>query len=255
MSSLLNKGYDFVAVQAAGNGNVLGYPIDASNNGHFSSVNENNIFTGFNKLDKSEILDRIIVVGAAENNGDGTYRQSFFSNVGPAISVSAPGNEIYSLDMNSDYCTLTGTSMATPMVTAVASLVWSVNPDFKGPEIKEIVCTATDKIAAVNTEAAYFDDLELMDYPMVNAKLAVEEAIKRTDSTVGTLEGIVSDEGANAVEFNGKQYTVLSDGSFSFVAPEAEGLLNVLDASGNIIRGINTSIFAGETTEITGEVE
>lgn len=255
MSSLLNKGYDFVAVQAAGNGNVLGYPIDASNNGHFSSVNENNIFTGFKKLDKSEILDRIIVVGAAENNGDGTYRQSFFSNVGPAISVSAPGNEIYSLDMNSDYCTLTGTSMATPMVTAVASLVWSVNPDFKGPEIKEIVCTATDKIAAVNTEAAYFDDLELMDYPMVNAKLAVEEAIKRTDSTVGTLEGIVSDGDANAVEFNGKQYTVLSDGSFSFVAPEAEGLLNVLDASGNIIRGINTSIIAGETTEITGEVE
>lgn len=255
MSSLLNKGYDFVAVQAAGNGNVLGYPIDASNNGHFSSVNENNIFTGFNKLDKSEILDRIIVVGAAENNGDGTYRQSFFSNVGPAISVAAPGNEIYSLDMNSDYCTLTGTSMATPMVTAVASLVWSVNPDFKGPEIKEIVCTATDKIAAINTEAAYFDDLELMDYPMVNAKLAVEEAIKRTDSTVGTLEGIISDEDANAVEFNGKQYTVLSDGSFSFVAPEAEGLLNVLDASGNIIRGINTSIIAGETTEITGEVE
>lgn len=255
MSSLLNKGYDFVAVQAAGNGNVLGYPIDASNNGHFSSVNENNIFTGFNKLDKSEILDRIIVVGAAENNGDGTYRQSFFSNVGPAISVSAPGNEIYSLDMNSDYCTLTGTSMATPMVTAVASLVWSVNPDFKGPEIKEIVCTATDKVAAVNTEAAYFDDLELMDYPMVNAKLAVEEAIKRTDSTVGTLEGIISDEGANAVEFNGKQYTVLSDGSFSFVVPAAEGLLNVLDASGNVIRSINTSIIAGETTEITGEVE
>ncbi len=255
MSSLLNKGYDFVAVQAAGNGNVLGYPIDASNNGHFSSVNENNIFTGFNKLDKSEILDRIIVVGAAENNGDGTYRQSFFSNVGPAISVSAPGNEIYSLDMNSDYCTLTGTSMATPMVTAVASLVWSVNPDFKGPDIKEIVCTATDKVAAINTKAAYFDDLELMDYPMVNAKLAVEEAIKRTDSTVGTLEGIVSDGDANAVEFNGKQYTVFSDGSFSFVAPEAEGLLNVLDASGNIIRGINTSIIAGETTEITGEVE
>lgn len=255
MSSLLNKGYDFVAVQAAGNGNVLGYPIDASNNGHFSSVNENNIFTGFNKVDKSEILDRIIVVAAAENNGDGTYRQSMFSNVGSAVSIAAPGNEIYSLDINSDYCTLSGTSMAAPMVTAVASLVWSVNPDFKGPEIKEIVCTATDKVAAINTEAAYFDDLELLDYPMLNAKLAVEEAIRRTDSTVGTLKGVISDEGANTVEFNGKQYTVLSDGSFSFVATEAEGMLNILDESGNIIRSIDTAIIAGETTEITGEVE
>ena len=255
MSSLLNKGYDFVAVQAAGNGNFLGYPIDASNNGHFSSVNENNIFTGFKKIDKSEILDRIIVVAAAENNGDGTYRQAAFSNVGPAVSIAAPGNEIYSLDTNSEYCTLSGTSMATPMVTAVASLVWSVNPDFKGPEIKEIVCTSTDKIAAINTEAAYFDDLELMDYPMVNAKLAVEEAIRRTDSTVGTLKGVINDESVSAVEFNEKQYTVLPDGSFSFVAPEGEGILNILDGNGNVIRSIETAIIAGEITEITGEVE
>ena len=145
--------------------------------------------------------------------------------------------------------------MATPMVTAVASLVWSVNPEFKGTEVKEIVCTATDKIAAINTEAAYFDELELCDYPLVNAKLAVEEAIKRTDASVGTLEGIISDEGVYAVEFNEKQYTVLPDGSFSFVAPEGEGTLNILDGNGNIIRSTEAAIFAGETTEIAEEVE
>ncbi len=255
MSSLLSKGYDFVAVQAAGNGNILGYPIDAKHNGHFASVNENNIFTGFNKIEKSEILDRIIVVAAAENNGDGTFTQAYFSNVGSVVSIAAPGNEIYSCDMNSDYCSLSGTSMAAPMVTAVASLVWSVNPDFSGAQVKEIVCNSTDKVAAVNTETLYFDDLELMDYPMVNAKLAVEEAIRRTDSTVGTLKGEISDEGAVSVEFNQKQYTVLSDGSFSFVAPEGEGALNILDGSGNVIRSIETAIVAGETTEITGEVE
>ncbi len=255
MSSLLSKGYDFIAVQAAGNGNILGYPIDASNNGHFSSVNESNIFTGFNNIEKSEILNRIIVVAAAENNGDGTYRQAMFSNVGTSVSIAAPGNEIYSLDINSDYCTLSGTSMATPMVTAVASLVWAVNPEFKGTEIKEIVCSATDKVASINTEAEYFDNLELCDYPMVNAKLAVEEAIKRTDSMVGTLKGTVADEGVSSVEFNEKQYTVLPDGSFSFVATEGEGILNILDADGNVIRSIETAIVAGEITEITGEVD
>lgn len=250
MASLLNKGYDFVAVQSAGNGNSFGVPIDSINNGHFSSVKESNIYTGFTGIDKSEILDRIIIVASAKNDGDGTFTQSDYTNVGPYVSIAAPGDEIYSCDMNSDYCYLTGTSMAAPVVTAVASLVWSVNPSFSGKDVKEIVCTSTDKVAEINQSIAYLDGIQTMDYPMVNAKLAVEEAIKRTDSTVGTLTGIAEDEGAAAVEFNEKQYTILSDGSFSFVAPEAEGTLNVLDESGNVLRSIETAIIAGETTNI-----
>lgn len=250
MASLLNKGYDFVVIQSAGNGNSFGVPIDSINNGHFSSVKESNIYTGFTGIDKSEILDRIIIVAAAKNDGDGTFTQSDYTNVGPYVSIAAPGDEVYSCDMNSDYCYLTGTSMSAPVVTAVASLVWSVNPSFSGKDVKEIVCTSTDKVAEINQSVAYLDGIQTMDYPMVNAKLAVEEAIKRTDSTVGTLSGVAEDEGAATVEFNGKQYTILSNGSFSFVATEGEGTLNVLDGSGNVLRSIETAIIAGETTNI-----
>lgn len=250
MASLLNKGYDFVVIQSAGNGNSFGIPIDSINNGHFSSVKESNIYTGSTNIAKSEILDRIIVVAAAKNNGDGTFTQADYTNVGPYVSIAAPGDEIYSCDVGSEYCYLSGTSMAAPVVTAVASLVWSVNPAFSGKEVKEIVCTSTDKVAEINKSVAYLDGLETMDYPMVNAKLAVEEAIKRTDSTVGTLVGIAEDEGAATAEFGGKTYTILSDGSFSFVASEGEGTLNVLDESGNVLRSIETAIIAGETTNI-----
>lgn len=250
MASLLNKGYDYVVIQSAGNGNSFGIPIDSINNGHFSGVNENNVFTGFTGIDKTDILDRIIIVAAALNNGDGTFTQTDYTNVGPYVSIAAPGDEIYSCDIGSDYCYLSGTSMAAPVVTAVASLVWSVNPSFSGKDVKEIVCTSTDKVAAVNQSVAYLDGIQTMDYPMVNAKLAVEEAIKRTDSTVGTLKGNAEDEGAATVEFNEKQYTVLSDGSFSFVASEGEGTLNVLDENGNVLRSIETAIVAGETTNI-----
>lgn len=248
MASLLKKGYDFVAVQSAGNGNSFGTPIDSINNGHFSGVNESNIFTGATGVSKSDILDRIIVVAAAKNNGDGTFTQTEFTNVGPNVSIAAPGEGIYSLGANSDYCSLSGTSMAAPMVTAVASLVWSVNPSFSGKEVKEIVCTSTDKIASVNPSVAYPDGIETMDYPMVNAKLAVEEAMKRTDSSVGTIEGIV--ENAATVEFGGKMYTVIPDGSFSFVASEGEGVLTAYDADGNIVSTFETAITAGETTNI-----
>ncbi len=250
MASLLNKGYDFVVVQSAGNGNSFGIPIDSINNGHFSSVKESNIYTGSTNIAKSEILERIIVVAAAKNDGDGTFTQADYTNVGPYVSIAAPGDEIYSCDIGSEYCYLSGTSMSAPVVTAVASLVWSVNPAFSGKEVKEIVCTSTDKVAEVNKSIAYLDGLETMDYPMVNAKLAVEEAIKRTDSTVGTLEGIAEDEGAVAAEFGGKTYTVLSDGSFSFIAHEGEGTLNILDANGNVLSSIETAIVAGETTNI-----
>lgn len=250
MASLLNKGYDFVVVQSAGNGNSFGIPIDSINNGHFSSVKESNIYTGSTNIAKSEILERIIVVAAAKNDGDGTFTQADYTNVGPYVSIAAPGDEIYSCDIGSEYCYLSGTSMSAPVVTAVASLVWSVNPAFSGKEVKEIVCTSTDKVAEVNKSIAYLDGLETMDYPMVNAKLAVEEAIKRTDSTVGILEGIAEDEGAVTAEFGGKTYTVLSDGSFSFVAHEGEGTLNILDANGNVLSSIETAIVAGETTNI-----
>lgn len=250
MASLLNKGYDFVVVQSAGNGNSFGIPIDSINNGHFSSVKESNIYTGSANIAKSEILERIIVVAAAKNDGDGTFTQADYTNVGPYVSIAAPGDEIYSCDIGSEYCYLSGTSMSAPVVTAVASLVWSVNPAFSGKEVKEIVCTSTDKVAQVNKSIAYLDGLETMDYPMVNAKLAVEEAIKRTVSTVGTLEGVAENEGAVTAEFGGKTYTVLSDGSFSFVAPEGEGTLNILDANGNVLSSIETAIVAGETTNV-----
>ncbi len=248
MASLLNKGYDFVAIQSAGNGNSFGMPIDSINNGHFSSIKESNIFTGATGVGKSEILDRIIVVAAAKSNGDGTFTQTEFTNVGPYVTIAAPGEEIYSLGASSDYCYLSGTSMAAPVVTAVASLVWSVNPSFSGKEVKEIVCTSTDKVAKVNQSVAYLDGLETMDYPMVNAKLAVEEAIKRTDSSVGTIEGVV--ENAATVEFGGKTYTVIPDGSFSFVAPEGEGVLTAYDADKNIVATFETAIIAGEATDI-----
>ena len=96
MASLLSKGYDFIAVQSAGNGDYFGDPVDASVNGHFCALNEDNIFVGTKKVSADDILDRIIIVASARNNEDGTYTQSSFTNVGRTVSVAAPGEDIYS---------------------------------------------------------------------------------------------------------------------------------------------------------------
>ncbi len=242
MASLLSKGYDFVAVQSAGNGDSLGDPVNAENNGHFCVLSEDNIFVGSKNVSAKDILDRIIVVSSISNNGDGTYIQSDFSNVGRSVSIAAPGDEIYSCVDGGDYDEFSGTSMAAPMVTGVASLVWSVNPSFTGAQVKEIVCTSTDKVAQINSDAKYYyNDLDFAEYPVVNAKLAVEEAIRRTVSSVGTASGNAG-EAAEKIVYAGKTYTVYSDGSYSFVAPAGSGTAEVYDNSGNLINTFELTV-------------
>ncbi len=249
MGSLLAKGYDFIVVQSAGNGDMDGNPINAENNGSFSTINRKNVFTGSNNIPADEILDRIILVASAGNKGNGKYVQSDFSNVGSSVEISAPGENVYSCSIEGGYEYLSGTSMSAPIVTAVASLVWSVNPGFSGADVKEIVCTATDSVAVINTSVPYiYDDLELMDYPVVNAKLAVEEAIRRTDSSIGTVNGKINADAAEIV-FDGVSHTVFSDGTYSFVAQSGSGNADVFDSDGIKIGSFMMTVEAGKTVE------
>ena len=140
--------------------------------------------------------------------------------------------------------------MSAPCVTGVAGLVWSVNPDFTGRQVREIIVTSTDSIVEINEFNEYVYDLDLIEYPMLNAKLAVEEAIRRTDNTVGSVSGITSARGASLIEFGGTSYTVLSDGSFSFVAPSGSGVAVIRNASGEEIGSFELSFAAGETVDL-----
>lgn len=254
MASLLSKGYDFVAVQSAGNGDFFGDPMNANYNGHFCAITESNAFTGFTGVSVSELLDRIIIVASAESNGDGTYTQSKYTNVGSVVDIAAPGTNIYSCSVFGDYEYLSGTSMSAPIVTGVASLVWSINPDFSGAEVKEIVCSSTEAVAAVNTSIDYYYNVELLDYPVVNAKLAVEEAIKRTYSSVGTVSGKIIGGEAAEIVFNETAYTVFSDGSYEFVAKEGSGVAKVLDGSGAEIGSFDITVTADAETQISDYV-
>lgn len=79
-----------------------------------------------------------------------------FSNRGEELDIVAPGVEITStfptyevtanqLGLPNNYATLNGTSMATPMVSALAAMIWSQNPYLKPGEVRaRIEDTATD---------------------------------------------------------------------------------------------------------------
>lgn len=68
--------------------------------------------------------------------------KSSFSNFGDYIDVAAPGDSIASTYPGSQYAALSGTSMASPHVAALAGLIRSVNPDLTNVEVMEIMRTS-----------------------------------------------------------------------------------------------------------------
>jgi len=107
---------DVVLVAATGNDNVseLGYPASYSE-----------------------------VIGVSAT--DPFQQKAEFSNYGNYVDVVAPGVNIASTYPNNQYASLSGTSMASPHVAALAGLIRSINPSLSNKDVNEIIKkTATD---------------------------------------------------------------------------------------------------------------
>jgi subtilisin family serine protease len=70
---------------------------------------------------------------------DSAKQKASFSNYGDYIDVAAPGVNIASTYPHNQYAALSGTSMASPHVTALAALIRSVNPLLKNTEVMDIM--------------------------------------------------------------------------------------------------------------------
>lgn len=222
MGSLISKGYDFLVVQSAGNGNDGGYAVNASQNGLFCSFKEGNVFLPFSGVSKQDLLDRVIIVGSAAVDGQ-KYVQSSSSNVGDVVDICAPGVMVYSCTTENGYTTKSGTSMAAPVVTATASLVWAVNPDLTASEVKTIVCESTVDTVEPSPER-YFEDVGYKAYPMVSAKLAVEKAILQKGGAYTVSFSGYADEEVVFTNADGEEFVFETDirGELSCVLPEGE---------------------------------
>ena len=218
LEKFLNAGDDFVICKAAGNQNSL----DKSNGYKYirAEDGDEDAFCGYIPYDKehekaykkyehnlqdrieygnvdvkwdliaaisnSKIKDRIIVVGAVQNEGNGQYSVCDFSNWGDRVDIVAPGKSIYSTALGkinipfksfivSDYIEMSGTSMAAPFVSGVSAMLFSLDSTLDGAEVKRIICgTATGdiKYSGIMSDSDY-------SYSMVNAESAVKEVIER----------------------------------------------------------------------------
>jgi len=100
----------------------------------------------------SENFGSVVAVGATDSDDS----VSSFSNVGPEVSVVAPGRDIlsttptYSVDPSValNYDKFTGTSMATPLVSGLAALIWSRNPSLTNTQVAKILMDTAKPLGA-----------------------------------------------------------------------------------------------------------
>ncbi len=111
---------------------------------HAAGNDNKNVDLGDNfpnaKLKNSEqTLDNWIEVGANAPFDDASLPASF-SNFGKkTVTLFAPGTSILSTTPNGKYLEEDGTSMAAPVVSGVAALVWSYFPELSYLQLKEIL--------------------------------------------------------------------------------------------------------------------
>ena len=90
-------------------------------------------------FNKDEFSETFIKVGASSINLDENFT-AYFSNYGKInVDIFAPGVDIYSSMPNNKYKFQDGTSMASPVVAGIASLIMSYFPRLSAKKVKEII--------------------------------------------------------------------------------------------------------------------
>jgi subtilisin family serine protease len=133
----LHKEWVFEAFKYAEEHNVLLVHV-AGNDGF--NIDQNPCYPSDIAYDgSSEVCGNFINVGSISSRLDSTF-VSAFSNYGKQnVDLFAPGEEIYTTTSGNAYMSDSGTSLAGPMVSGTAALIWSYYPKLTVQELKQII--------------------------------------------------------------------------------------------------------------------
>lgn len=125
LQQLSNRG--ILLVSAAGNGDSRGIGINMDITPSYPSA-----YNFLNQINVAASTSSNFLIG--------------FSNYGRrSVHVAAPGVGIYSTVPENQVETMSGTSMAAPMVSGAAALLWSAQPSATAAQIKKALVQSVDK--------------------------------------------------------------------------------------------------------------
>ncbi|MBB1192413.1 peptidase S8 [Flavobacterium sp. SOK18b] len=133
----LHKKWVIDAYKYAEKHNVL--LVHAAGNNGFN-VDENPYYpSDVDYENPDEVVENFITVGSISQKIDSNF-VSEFSNYGKKnLDLFAPGDKIYTATAGNSYAYDSGTSLAAPMVSGTAALIWSYFPKLTAKEVKQII--------------------------------------------------------------------------------------------------------------------
>lgn len=162
LSNIINSGKEFVICISAGNSttdSLYKTPFAYFGYGEKDLLSKLDVFGIFESCPEyvdakysffvsdsanEAVSDRIITVGCIGE--DMSY--TFYSNAGN-VDIAAPGEDIYSTVLDNKYGYMSGTSMSAPFVSGTAAMIFTVNPELTGVQVKDIILeSATQTVSA-----------------------------------------------------------------------------------------------------------
>jgi subtilisin family serine protease len=169
------------------NADIAMFAIAAGNGGPGGNLNDPNYLTSVSGVAKLETThNNVISVGAVQAMAqvneasqwqiewsDGlmnatTLNLAPYSNRGSNLTLVAP-TDAPAMDKFGDMRFFGGTSAANPNLAGIASLVWSVNPQLTGSQVRQILIDTAMDLGSVGRDNTF-------GYGLVNADAAVRRA-------------------------------------------------------------------------------
>jgi flagellar hook assembly protein FlgD len=228
-------------------------------------------------------LPSVIGVSATDNNDLITW----FSNYGSYIDFSAPGESIYSTITGSSYQSMSGTSMASPVVSGVAALILSKNPLLTPAQVEDIMKRSSVDLGNLGWDNYYgygrvdaYEALQIAPQPAtlttpasftmtglnkhtisVTAQSGTKVTLYIQNASGSTIKELVTNQTSTGsainVSWDGKQAngTYVLDGTYKVVAKVTNGRETIYKTSSiKVINNTGITIQLGATTAFSPTV-
>jgi hypothetical protein len=183
--------------------------IDAANHCRDAGANIINMslggpyYSSYEDIKFQELYGQGILLVASAGNGGGTdysYPASYdsvisvaavdqnnvvasFSRQNDKVELAAPGVNVYSTYKDGGYVSMSGTSMATPHISAAAAVVWSSDPTRTNAEIRTVLQETALDLGATGRDNAY-------GYGLIRSMFAVQALTAPTAVALTRFEAL-----------------------------------------------------------------
>lgn len=122
-------------------------------------------------------------IGASSWGKDSSLVASFSNYGKKSVDLFAPGVEIYSTTPNNEYEDLQGTSMASPIASGVAALVWSYYPQLTPEQVKTILSQSSRKFDGLKvTRPGSGEEVPFSQLSITGGMINAYEAVKLAET-------------------------------------------------------------------------